>query len=182
MADIKYTGQQAMETANGKLRFEEGKNRIVGRDAGNVARLLILADGDDFKMRVSKAGSDVLTAGNEQLVFNSDNNLFKILATDSITVTKPAGERTGMASVQHGLAAPPLVIAFGNQAGTSTLLPVPETVADVNNGLVAKQTGVYVDKTYIRFFLTTPAWSGNSFFTDSLTYTFKYYFLQETAA
>jgi hypothetical protein len=91
---ITSSGDETTNALSGKLSFEQGKNRIIGRDENNLPRLLILANGDEFVMKVSKSGMDVLLADNNNLVFNSANNLFKILKTN--TAAFPA---TGSASI-----------------------------------------------------------------------------------
>lgn len=79
MAEIKHTGGQQTNALSGKLNFEQNENRIIGRDPQNVPRLLILADGVEFVMKTSKPGKDVLTASNEDLVFNSGQNMLKVI-------------------------------------------------------------------------------------------------------
>ena len=121
-----YRGQARTESINGKLNFEQDNNRIVGRDANNLIRLLILANGIDFSMKISEDGVDVLEADPDQLIFNSDNNLFKIVYTDSALLTIPA--RSGSGPYTEGyveldidtgvVSAQPLaVIAFWDTSG-----------------------------------------------------------------
>lgn len=46
MAEIKSEGSPQTDALNGRLTFEQGKNRIVGRDENQVIRLVIDADED----------------------------------------------------------------------------------------------------------------------------------------
>jgi hypothetical protein len=58
----------------------------------NTARAIIDTSNDTFSMKVSQSGYDVTTATNDRLVFNSANNLFKIIKSDIIEVpVVPAG-------------------------------------------------------------------------------------------
>lgn len=84
MAEIKSEGSPITDAINGKLTFEQGNNRIVGRDTNNLMRLLISAQNDDFVIKISESGVDVESATNDQLVFNSAQNIFKIVDSDTV--------------------------------------------------------------------------------------------------
>jgi len=56
-------------------------------------RVSITATDDSFAMKVSQSGVDVRTATNDQLVFNSENNIFKIVRTGTFTL--PALDAAG---------------------------------------------------------------------------------------
>lgn len=171
----------------GKPAFLLGKlvDRGYGvdlRDPDELSRIVMYIDSDGSPVfKISKDGQDAYTAGDDGLIFNSAQNIFKIVDTGTQVVTKAGGSATQNEVIAHGLGYAPLVIAFGNQSATTSLLPVPEIVPDISSGLIAKTTGLYVDSTNIVFSLITPSWVGNTFYTDPLTYTFYYYILQESA-
>lgn len=126
MADIKYTGAKQTDALSGQLSFEQDRNRIIGRDSTSLPQLLILADGDDFVMKVAKSGHDVTTASPENLVFNSAQNLPKIATTlsGSISLNFPSvnvpastaqtfgGFSTNSLVMPHGLGTVPAILPY----------------------------------------------------------------------
>lgn len=186
---IASEGAKTTESLNGKLTFEQDKNRIVGRDGDNLARLLVLANGNDFVMKVAAEGSDVLTAPDSELIFNSNNNLFKIVDSDiaSFAVgSLNAGDETTH-TVAHGQTGIPAIIAFVNGTGSSFLTAnrhysVPTTIP-VSVGGVYQAGIVYrfeVDSTNIYFKVSN--YTSLSPVTNIGTANFKYFVLQETVA
>lgn len=68
-----------------------------------------------YGMWVSKPGIDVTTATISDLVFNSNQDTFKIIKKDTITVTTTGGT-VAYAQVPHGLNFTPIVLGFLNNA------------------------------------------------------------------
>lgn len=64
MADIKHTGQQSTDTANGKLRFEEGNNRIVVWNGTKIQMIIGFLPDSSIGVAVAKEGQDVVEAFN----------------------------------------------------------------------------------------------------------------------
>lgn len=190
---IASSGQQATDSLNGKLTFEQDKNRIVGRDENNLIRMLILANGSDFVMKVSKEGFDALTASNEDLIFNSSQNIFKIV--DSDTVTAPVATATMTAStmaygsatttIPHGLSYAPNVIGVVTEVvGTPQGRPMPFIITSGSNTIQIIQTyQVGADDTNIYVYSSIQVWRSavdtRSDSTPSGTI-IKYYILQES--
>lgn len=86
------TTQDMMISAiNENFRQIESENRTkIIKDENGVNRILIGRTQDGrYVMRVSKEGVDVLEAGENDLIFNSDNNLFKIIDSGETTITIP---------------------------------------------------------------------------------------------
>jgi hypothetical protein len=114
--DIIRKGGEVTDALNGKLTFEQSKNRIVGKDSNNVARLLISAANDEFVMKISEDNIDVISADEDELIFNSNNNLFKIVESGQVTLAMPTvvngTDATVTQSVPHSLGYSPLVISF----------------------------------------------------------------------
>ncbi len=99
---ITSEGNQVTDSLNGKLAFEQDKNRIIGKDGDNTPRLAIVADGVNFSMKTSPFGIDVLSADDDSLTFNSDRNLFKIVSSGVHNYT-PANSGSPNYTVTHGL-------------------------------------------------------------------------------
>lgn len=181
MPEIKHKGGASTEALGGKLVFEQDKNRIIGRK-GTTPRLLISADENDFTMKISKPDIDVLTAANKDLIFNSANNLFKIVSSGSLTLTSPnlAGSSSG-AAIAHGQDQVPIVLAFVKFSTGGTSFPIPYLgieLAGTNAGRVRYEIGYEAPESggYITFYHRniTSAVSQTAYIT--------YYILQETAS
>ena len=135
MSDLYQSGGGQTNSYNGKLDFEQSNNRILGRDENFLPRLLISAQNNQFRMRISKDGANVLTATDLDLIFNSDNNLFKIIDSDEIELT--------MSQINNG-----------NSGSTSETIPVPDGVVGLPTviAFVTFPSVQAVDSAYVRFF------------------------------
>lgn len=165
--------QEVTDAVSGKLTFEQSKNRIIGRDQNNLPRLLILADGDQFVMKVSQPNINVLTATDAQLIFNSGNNIFKIVSklTIPISISPPnTGAYQTQVSVPHGLGYTPTYEAYADDlsigGGARTLIPSQEYSPGAYATLIpsiVKQ--IWVDSTDVLIQLSvkgiTGTWSYN---------------------
>ncbi len=175
-----------MDALSGKLTFEKSKNRIIGRDADNVARLLILANGTDFVMKVSKDGIDVLTATDNQLIFNSGNNLPKIVHTDTFTLVTADFAASGNSYLtqlateiidldQFDVINPIVWVFIENALGE--VIPLPYYSFNFNTGALSYQAIASVNTVsndlYVEIRSTAALSPG---------VTFRYYVLQETSA
>lgn len=141
----------------------------------------------DLGIKVSKEGYDVKTATDDQLIFNSSQNVFKVALTGSQTVTGSSALVYGTpqtTTIAHNLGVVPAFQVYVNpsspisgfQGGHGlTNLPLTYFVSGVMVLLLqarADSTNLYLD------IMNTN--SG----TDDLhlySWTFKYYLLQETA-
>lgn len=175
---ITSEGKQVTDSLNGKLNFEQDKNRIIGRDGDNTPRLAIVADGVNFSMKTSPFGVDVLTASDDDLTFNSDRNMLKVIDTGTATITlpNPLVEREFYEVVEpHNLGYPPAILAFVEYPGG--ISPIPYTTFTPPGfpfGIQLSFT-VNIDNTNIYFDI-----QANNFF-DGSTFDFTYYLLEETA-
>lgn len=134
----------------------------------------LLPDGS-YGMWVSKPGFDVRTASGDQLIFNSSQNIFKILldATYTLNTSTTSGV---IRTIAHNLGFLPVAMVylelpasiFGGSSAASTMLPWSN--GGTNNPLIEW----YVDNTNL-YLTSTKDTSGNS------PYTIHYYLLQETA-
>lgn len=141
----------------------------------------------DLGIKVSKEGYDVKTATDDQLIFNSSQNVFKVVLTGSTTVVGSSALAYGTpqtTTIPHGLSGTPAFQVYVNpsspisgfQGGAGiTNLPLLYFVSGVLALVLqarADSTNLYLD--------IINASSG----TDDLSlysWTFKYYLLQETA-
>lgn len=156
----------------------------VFKDEAGTRRVILDKDG----LRTSPPGVDVFTAGNDDLTFNSNQNVFKIVQTGTST--------TGTASVTDGG-----VGVWNNDSDQVTIAHnlgyVPAVVAFISDG------GLYIDTPYTSY--GNPSSSAISIATVSTStdatnlyinvsvlglhstaslgpLPIKYYLLQETAA
>lgn len=178
-------GQNLNETNNMIRQFNKREIIEVFKDDTGTRRVLLGKGANGFYgLKVSKPGFDVYTAADDDLVFNSDNNIFKIVRKDTATVSKPANTARTVETVPHGLGYAPLVIAFNDSSppGIASLSPSPNINVD-SGGSVSFQAGFSVDATNLYFFVDTPnvGGAGGPPYSSAITQVFTYYILQETA-
>jgi len=184
-AEIIHTGGESTESLSGKLNFEQDKNRIIGRDSSALPRLIILADGSEFEMKISEPSQDVTTATNDNLIFNSNQNILKIVQTDTVTVPNPGSGTFTQSSVEidTGIVSVTALMctAFIINSGYSNPLPFfsPALNGTYGGFLWSYQASTRVVSGTVRFRVDC-----NNFDVVSGpgTATIKYYILQETAA
>jgi len=168
---------------NGKLRFEEGNNRIILND-GSKDRLLIGEDASgSMAVNLSQVGQDVKTAATQELIFSSSNNLFKIINSGTINLSHPVNSLVRTTSTPHGLNYRPTVLGwFSSDATMNILEQTPAFEILPASGAVLYHARIQVNSTNIVFALDTPSGPGsNPYYTGSYTTTFKYYVLAESA-
>ena len=152
----------------------------VFKDRTGTNRVLLGSGADDFYgLKVSKSGVDVYGASDDQLVFNSEQNVFKIVSTGSTSITLPASPNDSYSvTVAHGLSTVPAVIAYVDDGTSSTRVQMPYYMLSLGTPNEVKAAFFFlVDDTNITFIITT-----NYSFIANNTYTFRYYTLQETAS
>lgn len=138
MSESIRPNQLRQDALDGRLTFDQARNRILGRQADGLARLLLLADGLDFFLKISEDGIDVLNANDDQLIFNSNNNLFKIV--DKGIATVPLGFNangtsvSGSDNVTHSLGVEPLVLAWSvTTSGGKILRNFPSSIVNAKS-------------------------------------------------
>jgi hypothetical protein len=117
MATTKYKGQKTTSTANGRLRIEEGNNRLISND-GNTDILLIgdRQDGQGIVVDLARPGVDVKTADIEDLVFSSRFNLYKIIHLGRITSPTPRNATVTLSGSNIGYVFEFFIDLFNNDA------------------------------------------------------------------
>lgn len=175
-----------------QLKVQDVTN-IFKDDTGT--RRVLLGKGKDgfYGMKVSQAGTDVYDGADEDMVFNSDNNLFKIALTGTTSLTPPASWDRGdeqVATIPHGLSYKPAFLVYvenPNISGAGYYVPglsiVPSTIHLIASYDVVFASFAYVDETnlYINLQYFNSAGSSPAAGFDIFTWNYKYYILQETA-
>jgi hypothetical protein len=179
-------------TTNDIIRQQQASQvtQIFKDDTGT--RRVLLGKGADgfYGLKVSQTGIDVFTAANDELVFNSDNNVFKVV--DSGTATIPASSLITGASqynsvtanidIPHSYGVAPIVLAFIDLTGGSSPISMPFVWYDSVQTTILVQSSYYItsDSNSFGFTRYSVAYNQTSTF-DWDDMTVKYYVLQETA-
>lgn len=183
---------QLAGTTNDILRQQEASKvtQIFKDDTGQ--RRVLLGKGSDgfYGLKVSQEGIDVYTAEDDQLVFNSNNNVLKVV--DSGTATIPASSLSTGASqynsttadidIPHSLGFAPIVLAFLDLSGSSSPMSMPFVYYDSvqTTTFVQSSYGVTSDVNSFGFSRYSVAYNQTVAFNWSAV-SVKYYLLQETA-
>lgn len=172
------------------LKFLE--RQIIARQSGfNKAIFGFSGEANKFGLRVAEDGKDVLTASDDELLFNSEQNVFKVVNSGSVTTsgftaTAPgaSGYRqtiSAVATVNHNLGYVPAVIAYYNDTGAN--FAIPFTNFNAPSSSLALWLTVYYSVTSTQLTIYINAFLYN--FTVDQVFgggaTVKYYLLQETA-
>jgi len=180
-AQLQYSNNYSQE-----LFYVNGKaNVLIGARPANTSNNL---DTNEEGFFVAESGVDVRNATDTQLIFNSQQNIFKIVSSGTITVVVAdplASDATSSASVAHGLNITPAFVGYINGTGSSYLtagtyyqLPFFTyiRVTGIPEPVIYSMTS---DATNITAFVTNHGGVG---ITELGTIVFKYYILQESAA
>lgn len=117
----------------------------------NRVSMGLLPDGS-YGLKVSKPDFDVLSAADDELVFNSSQNVFKIVDKFSqpFTLTSAATTIATTVTITHNLGYKPLIVSFVDITtltnGTTGVYPVPVFVPGTGGGT----TNVFVMLSYLR--------------------------------
>lgn len=184
---------------NDMIRDLNAKERVqIFKDDTGTRRVLLGKGASGFYgLKVSEEGVDVYTATDDQLIFNSSQNLFKIVrsSTGSVTVGSGDSYTTVTTTIPHGLNFTPIVLGFVDSNSTilshSGRTPTPYTMYEsvttspiglIDNTLyvVIGQFTITADATNIYLNVGTHK---VTFYTQLQgVWNFTYYVLQETAA
>lgn len=173
---------------NNRLVSNEDRVKII-KDASGTPRLFFGEGPNQFYgMKVSQPGIDVTGADDEDLVFNSDQNVFKIIDSGSIDLTQitipgSVGNyedvNTTVATYTHGFGFKPSCLAFMEQT-SGVRVQLPYTLQQAFSGsYVTWQTyNATVSNTTFRITLRAVTFGGPVI---SLAGNIRFYLLQETA-
>jgi len=176
-------GIQQLGTQN--VYVDSGNNQIiVGDTVGqNILPRVLMGNqttfGDGFY--VSKEGVDVTTnTDTNNFIFNSNQNVFKIVKTGTVTVQANATAGVPIETVvRHDLGYVPIPLVYLTDTTTSIIYPLPAATAmsvslgnvGFNNWSEATATAEVLDIVFTSG--TTANWG---------TLIYKYYLLQESAS
>lgn len=174
LGDILQVGNIGLNGAESGIELKDGSARtlFIGKDSkGNQA------------VKIAKAGFDAKDARDDQLNFNSAQNILKVVKTGVNHVTSN-GAPTNWVTIPHGLGYAPVPLVFLNDVNLSPIashanipLPTYSTITvDTGTQQVKFQTWLHAiadaDNLYVVLF--------NSLGTAQ-NINFKYFLLQETA-
>lgn len=175
---------QNLNEINGIMRTIQNEQRVkIFKDDVGMRRVLLGKGKDGFYgMKVSPDGTDVTTAADDELIFNSNQNVFKVLRTGVVTATKPADEHVWFTDVELDLDNNPALLAFIELDYGNGIVyePLPNIRINISTGVVTLQVKAYVKNTQLR--VEIDATQTESFYAQSLSYDIRYFLLQESAA
>lgn len=181
------TGKKQISSYNGSIRIEEANSRGIVSDSTNNRLLFGLDDDDNIKIKLSQSGYDVITATDDQLIWSSDFNSFKIVSVGSGSISGIDNSASALwavntTTIAHNLGYVPGIISY--VTGSNTYFPTRERTmpAPVNFSSAlafpwAEYIDAHVDETnvYIRY---NVCGSNNA---SGRSASYKYYLLRETA-
>lgn len=134
-------------------------------------------NGKDYGLKISKPGVDVTTATNDQLIFNSSQNVFKVRQSGTYNFVVPDGSGGYIAhyTIPHGLSYVPAVLGYALVLVDDDLIgdfwyPLPFTFNGFEWSIIADDTNVYLR-------LVIPAPGPGTSYPDQQ---FRYYILEES--
>lgn len=127
---------RGVQYLGGKNIYSDSENRRIVTEDNSDKRVFLGKIGDganDWGMKVSQEGVDVASATDSQLVFNSANNLFKIVDTGTATVPALGAAPTSDSFTSSSITIdtnitttePLAFFAYGKLTGGATLRALP---------------------------------------------------------
>lgn len=179
---------------NAKLITKD--SNIIAFDGSHNIGLFGFDNTGTMVVKVAKSGFDADTAGNANLIFNSQQDMLKIVSNGMQTATIPSDStsstsKTTTLTIAHGLSFTPILLAFiVDFRGGYTPLPSFKSIGTLQRNFSSPNNGIVLalnqfihgatDGTNIYFY--------NDFANDSYPSTYStsatvvnYYLLQETA-
>lgn len=175
----------------GRLPNDLGEGILLNNNDG-VPLIAAYVDKDGNPvLKVAKTGNDATTASNDQLIFNSSQNILKVVASGSrstvVNTMTPASTTT--LTVPHNLGVVPAFQTYvtlpntfpTNYAPTGVIgMPAMAIIRDSGGaGVILVWVSSRADTTNLYLDITNPT---TATITGPHNFSFKYYILQETAA
>jgi len=165
---------------SGKLSLTQISGDTTQYDTNGVPRIFTGSNPSDgeFVMKISKPNIDVLTATDDKLIFNSNQNVFKIIKTDTVTITHPINTATTTLSVPNTLGFIPMFLAYATVDGGLSYdqLPLSSVNSVAGSLTINRLIDMGIDINNLYFQIKT---GSNNI--APYTANIKYYLLQETA-
>lgn len=198
---VAYEGDNSVSSHGGNVRLDEGAGRLVAFDGQNNVGLFGFDSAGRVVVKVAKPGFDAASAEDDELIFNSQQNVLKVIDTDTLTLPGfnlgSNDFRAGTRKVAHGQSEIPIIKAYGRvnetipdegdqttttaSANVYAYVPLPYNPLNVlfPDSVTAYRITVMVDETYIYFsyLYYTNALGGYNFPDVPI----RYYILQESA-
>lgn len=183
-----YGPNNVQALVTGRLPNDLGYG-IQFSDASGIPRIIAYIDANNNPVfKISESGVNVTTAGDDELLLNSAQNVFKIVQSGTGTLSVPASMASldvATETISHGLGYKPAFMCFitgGDAYGTSSsqvlMMPFssPVIVAGTIRGFMYADAYTTTSNFVFR-------WSNNTTITEVTggSINFKYYLLQETA-
>lgn len=189
MSQVPYIGgnadlQETINETNAIAREVNAREVVqVFKDDTGTRRVILGKTGDgQYGLKVSKPEYDVFEAANNDLIFNSQQNVPKIVSSGNLTITASTGtSTTDIVDISGlGLTSPPLIIcAAQTPASAATYHPMPFINSPGTTTEVIGTAWVnFVDLTKDITFQVRLGASASGYAGD---WTFRYYVLQESA-
>lgn len=171
----------------------DGSNSLKFFDSSGIgiAQFGTFPDGTTG-LKVAKSGVEVSAATNDQLIFNSNQDVFKIVKTGTASITPPSSWGGGNAqtvTIVHSLSSSPAFLVYVNNPvgipGTvyaGQLSSVPSVIwgPSASGGVGFYLSSARVDGTNLYIDLVNLL-SSTQTGVNAYTWNYKYYILQETA-
>jgi len=159
-----------------QLKVNE-QTTIIKDDSGTRRVLLGKGLNGFYGLKISQEGTDVYSAEDAELHFNSDSNVLKIVGSGTVTLPFAADGTTQTVTVTHNLGYVPIVYAFTtSEAGITGSFPqILVQDSGVDAGKVLQVISWDADDTEVNFY-------NQSQLQGTAGGQVKYYLLQETAA
>lgn len=182
--------QNSGEEETDGLRFQE-RQILAVQDGVNKAAFGFYGAANKFGLKVAEDGTDVLEAEDDQLIFNSDQNVFKIVSSGTTSITSPSITNSAVGyysdsntvTINHDLGYIPIVLAFRSYSTVN--VPIPGYGLIQSDSSARNSDWLYISATStqvkINVLVEQMIFSAGSETQGGNTYSIKYYLLQETA-
>lgn len=185
-AAVQYNGG-AVTSTPGFINSKDARTLV--NDGSNDRVILGRQADNSYGLIVSKPGFDADPSSPDNLIFNSDQDAFKIalagehvMSTYSIAGTSGEWIKSGNSSpdtIVHNLGFIPAVLCFVDFGGQYTLMPATFTQVGSTAAIYWEHVFANVDATNL--YLGSQTYSFGAASATGGSYSIKYYLLQETA-
>lgn len=117
-----YRGKGDSSSSSGRVQYDPARGVIVNDGSNNIG-LFGIDESGNVVIKIAKPGFNADTASDDELIFNSSQDIFKIAYKGTTTINVPdTSSNTYFSTITHNLGYVPYVIAFVKPAfGGSTI-------------------------------------------------------------